>query len=70
MNRSGLRKTFASMKVSVPAEIEKELLEQYSGCILDDGGHEIQYTEQDVYEQLRKRLRRYEKKSVATPDFL
>lgn len=58
MNRSDVRKILAGMRTSVPAELEKELLEQYES-------HEIQYTEQDVYEQLRKRLCWYEKKKTA-----
>jgi hypothetical protein len=70
MNRSDVRKILAGMRASIPAEIEKELLEQYTGHIIDNEGHEIQYTGQDVYEQLRKRLRRYEKKTTTEPDFL
>jgi len=70
MNRSDMRKILAGMRSFVPAEIEKMLLEQNAGYILDDEGHEIQYTEQDVYEQLRKRLRQYEKKTVTVPDIL
>lgn len=70
MNRSDMEKILADIKVSVPIEVEKELLRQYIGHIIDNEGHEIQYTEQDVYEQLRKRLRRYEEKTVTTPDFL
>lgn len=70
MNRSDMKKILAGMRASVPAEIEKELLEQYTGHIIDDAGYEIQYTEQDVYEQLRKRLHQYEKKTTTAPDFL
>lgn len=70
MNRSDMKKILAGMRVSVPIEVEKELLRQYTGHIIDDEGHEIQYTEQDVYEQLRKRLRRYEEKAVMAPEFL
>lgn len=62
MNRSDIRKFLDGMRISMPADIEKELLEQYTGHTIDDEGHEIQYTEQDVYEQLRKKLHRHEKK--------
>jgi hypothetical protein len=65
MNRSDVRKILAGMRTSVPAELEKELLEQYESRIMDDESHEIQYTEQDVYEELRKRLCWYEKKTTA-----
>lgn len=70
MNKSDMKKILVGMRLSAPAEIEKMLLEQYTGYIIDDEDHEIQYTEQDVYEQLRKRLCRYEKKSVTTPDLI
>lgn len=36
MNRSDVRKILAGMRTSVPAELEKELLEQYAGRIMDD----------------------------------
>ena len=45
MNRSIIRKILAGMRVSIPTDTEKELLEQYTGHIVDDEGHEIQYTE-------------------------
>ena len=57
MNRSDMRKILAGMRVTVPVEVEKEMLVLYTSHIIDDEGHEIQYTEQDVYEQLRKILR-------------
>ena len=65
-----MTKLLAGMRVSVPIEVEKELLRQHTGHIIDDEGHEIQYTEQDVYEQLRKKLSRYEEKAVTAPEFL
>ena len=61
-----MRKILVGLKTSVPAELEKELLEEYTGHITDDEGHEIQYTGQDVYEQLRKRPRQYEKTKTAS----
>ncbi|HBL48975.1 MAG TPA: hypothetical protein DDZ65_01850 [Firmicutes bacterium] len=70
MNKSDIRKILAGMRVSLPTDIEKELLEQYTGHIIDDEGHEIQYTKQDVDEQLRKKLYQYEKKTTTAPDFL
>jgi hypothetical protein len=56
MNKSDLRRILANMRVSVSEKTEKELLEQYGSYPTDDEGHEFQYTEQDVYEQLRKKL--------------
>ncbi len=48
-----------NLRVTVPAELEKELLDEYGNLATDDEGHVFEYTEQDIYEQLRKRLRPY-----------
>jgi hypothetical protein len=45
----------------VPAELKEELLEQYGNQVIDDDGHLRDYTEQDVCEQLRKKLIPYAK---------
>jgi DNA polymerase/3'-5' exonuclease PolX len=49
-----------NMRISIPAELEKELLDRYGIFATDDEGHIFEYTEQDIYEQLRKKLRPYE----------
>jgi hypothetical protein len=49
------------MRISIPTALEKELLDQYGDYATDDEGHVFKYTEQDIYEQLRKKLRPYEK---------
>lgn len=56
MKKSEIRRIIAGMRISIPKEVEDELLELY-------GGRKFQYTEQDICEQLRKRLRPYEKSS-------
>jgi hypothetical protein len=61
MRKSELMKILANMSISIPKEVENELLNQYGNHATDDEGHEFQYTEQDIYEQLRKKLRPYEK---------
>jgi hypothetical protein len=48
-----------NLRVSIPADLEKELLDQYGNLATDDAGHVFEYTEQDIYEQLRKILRPY-----------
>jgi len=63
MKKTEIRRILTNLRVSIPTEVEKELLEQYGNYAPDDDGHEFQYTEQDIYEQLRKRLRPYEKAS-------
>jgi hypothetical protein len=46
----------------IPAELKEELLEQYGNPVIDDEGHLRDYTEQDICEQLRKKLLPYAKK--------
>ena len=45
----------------IPAELKEELLEQYGNPVIDDDGHLRDYTEQDICEQLRKKLLPYAK---------
>ena len=61
MRKPELRRILTSMRISIPKEVEKELLDLYGKHATDDEGHEFQYTEQDIHEQLRKKLRPYEK---------
>ena len=44
------------MRVSIPETLEKELLKDYGHLAVDDEGHVHDYTEQDICEQLRKRI--------------
>ena len=44
------------LRVSIPAEMEKELLDYYGSLAIDDEGHVFEFTEQDICEQLRKKL--------------
>ena len=52
-----LRQIQENMRVSIPAGLEKELLNQYGNFATDNEGHVFEYSEQDIYEQLRKKLR-------------
>ncbi len=45
----------------IPAELKEELLEEYGNPVIDDDGHLRDYTEQDICEQLRKKLIPYAK---------
>jgi len=56
-----LKSILENMRISIPVELEKELLDQYGSYATDEEGHVFGYTEQDIYEQLRKKLRPYEK---------
>jgi len=45
------------LRISIPADMRKYLLADYGHCAMDDEGQLHEYTEQDIYEQLRKKLR-------------
>jgi hypothetical protein len=62
LTKKRLRIILANLRVKIPAELEKELLDEYGNFAANDAGHAFEYTEQDIYEQLRKKLRPYEKK--------
>lgn len=61
LTKRGLKEIQENMRVSIPTGLEKELLNQYGNFATDDEGHVFEYSEQDIYEQLRKRLRPYDK---------
>ncbi len=61
LTKKSLSTILENLRVTVPAKLEKELLDQYGNLATDDEGHIFEYTEQDIYEQLRKKLLPYEK---------
>ena len=50
-----LNQIMRDWRISLPTELKKELLDHY-GNVVDDEGYTREYTEQDIYEQLRKKL--------------
>ena len=60
LTKKELKMILNNLRVSIPADLEKKLLAQYGNLATDDEGHVFEYTEQDIYEQLRKILRPYE----------
>ena len=56
LSKKSLRVLLEGMWVSIPKNLEKEFLRDYGHPVMDDEGHMREYTEQDIYEQLRKRL--------------
>ena len=56
LTKKELDKISESLRISISLEVEKELLEVYGDYAIDDEGHAHEYTEQDIYEQLRKVL--------------
>jgi len=61
LTKKKLRIILENLRVKIPAALEKELLDEYGNLAADVSGHAFEYTEQDIYEQLRKKLRPYEK---------
>ena len=57
LTKKGIKTILENLMVRVPAELEKELLDEYGSLVTDGEGHVFEYTEQDICEQLRKRLR-------------
>ena len=43
-----------NMRVYISDELAKELLYKYGAVDVDEEGHYCEFTEQDIYEQLRK----------------
>ena len=62
LTRKELNKILRGWRIwYIPAEFKEELLEQYGNLVTDDEGHLHDYTEQDICEQLRKKLLPYAK---------
>ena len=61
LTKKELNKVLQDWKTAIPAKLKKDLLEEYGNLVIDDEGHLRDYTEQDVYEQLRKKLLPYAK---------
>jgi len=60
LTKQKLNKVLRNYRVHVPSELKKELLEQYGNTVITEEGRAIEYSEQDIYEQLRKIVRSYE----------
>lgn len=56
LTKISLRSLLENMWISIPESLEKELLSDYGHPVMDDEGHMREYTKQDIYEQVRKRL--------------
>lgn len=52
-----LEKYLSSRKISISDTLRSELLNEYGSPITDDKGHVFEYSEQDIYEQMRKIIR-------------
>ena len=60
LTKQKLNKILRDYRVRVPFELKKELLEQYGNTVITEDGRTIEYSEQDICEQLRKIVRSHE----------
>ena len=63
LTKQKLNKVLRNYRVHVPSELKKELLEQYGDTVITEDGRTIEYSEQDICEQLRKIVRSYDNAS-------
>jgi len=57
-------------RVQIPAELKKELLQQYGNLVATEDGRGIEYSEQDICEQLREIVRPYENVNKEVNNFM
>ena len=56
MTKESLKTLLENMWITIPESLEEELIADYGHPVADDEGHMREYTEQDIYEQVRKKL--------------
>lgn len=56
-------------RIQIPAELEKELLEKYGHIVATEDGRLLEYSEQDICEQLRKIVRKLENANGEVKNF-
>jgi hypothetical protein len=57
LTKQKLNTILENLRISIPDELQEELLERYGNMAVTDDGRVIEYSEQDIAEQLRKILR-------------
>jgi hypothetical protein len=57
LTKKDLKEYQKNMRVYIPDSLAKELLDTYGAYATDDEEHVFEYTEQDIYEQIRKIIR-------------
>ncbi len=53
LSKKILKKYQKNMRIYIPDELAKELLDMYGSIVPDEDGHFYEFTEQDIYEQLK-----------------
>lgn len=67
--RKMLNTILRNHRVQIPAELKKELLEQYGNLVVTEDGRVTEYSEQDICEQLKKIVRSYENENKEVKNF-
>jgi len=57
LTKQKLNTILGNLRISIPDELQEELLERYGNEVVTDDGRVLEYSEQDICEQLRKILR-------------
>jgi len=57
-----------NLRINIPTDLQEELVAYYGNPGTDDQGHPVEYTEQDIYEQLRKKLWPYNRGTAWSPE--
>ncbi|MHB1256335.1 MAG: hypothetical protein ACYCXI_08995 [Dethiobacteraceae bacterium] len=57
--RKELREYLEDHFISIPRKLEQELLDTYGKPVVYDEGHLREFSEQDIYEQVRKKVANY-----------
>lgn len=57
LREKDLEKYLFSRRITISDDLKQQLLNEYGTPVEDDEGHIREYTEQDIYEQIRKILR-------------
>jgi len=57
LTEKDLEKYLDARRIVVSDALKQELLDEYGSSVTVDEGHVFEYTEQDIYEQIRKTIR-------------
>ena len=70
LTKKRLNTILRNYRVQIPAELKKELLEHYGNLVATEDGRVIEYSEQDICEQLTKIVRPYENVNKEVNNFM
>jgi len=69
LTKKRLTAILENLRVSISADLEKELLGEYGNLVVTEDERVIEYSEQDICEQLRKIVRSYENAGKEVDNF-